>query len=205
MNEETDLLQIKIEKAKAELSEDTLNAINAVDFKAVILEMRQKRGYTFEQLGDLETETELLLCGLVSQENYPKELENRLHLSKTEVSELIKEMNDKVFAKIKENMIKGIEGKKIFPEEPIKNSTKNVPLNEEESNTQVLNTAGIEIISEAKKETPPIFAQKLSGYVKNDVVETQHSLENLTSSNPTPSPIPQKPTSTIDPYRERPE
>ena len=80
MENTTDLLQIKIEKAKAQLSDDTLNAINAVDWKAVILSIRETKGYSFEQLGDLETETELLLCGLLSPENYSKELENRMHL-----------------------------------------------------------------------------------------------------------------------------
>lgn len=70
-----DLLQIKIEQAKAQLPEDTQNAISAVDWKAVILGMRGKRGYSFEQLGDLEIETELLLCGLLNPENYSKELE----------------------------------------------------------------------------------------------------------------------------------
>ena len=55
-----DLLQIKIEKAKGELPEETLNAIAAVDWKAVILGMRESKGFNFEQLGDLELETELI-------------------------------------------------------------------------------------------------------------------------------------------------
>src|SRR3989339_153420 len=105
MDNIADLLQIKIEKAKAELPEDTQNAINAVDWKAVIFSMREKRGYSFEQLGDLEIETELLLCGLLGPENYSKELEKRMRLSKAEVNDLVREMNDRVFAKIKENLI----------------------------------------------------------------------------------------------------
>jgi len=186
----TDLLQMKIEEAKALLPEDTRNAIDAVDYKTVILEMRKTRGYTFEQLGDLETETELLLCGLISPEDYSKELENRMHLQKTEVNELIKEMNDRVFAKIKENLIKRTG---------------------EKDDMQVLNSAGIEIIDENKKEikeTHPIFAQKLSGSFQIPVVKTEHSLDNITKINTINAPTPQstitsKPT--IDPYREIPE
>lgn len=197
----TDLLQIKIDKAKMELPIETQNAINAVDYNAVILEMRKTKGYTFEQLGDLETETELLLCGLVSPENYSKELENRMHLTKNEVNELIKEMNDRVFAKIKENLVKNMEGKKM--PDSVTNNTE-----EEKINTKILNSAGIEIINENKTEPtpkPPIFVQKLSGNVKNEVVATEHSLENITKAS---IPVPQNVTSSkpaVDPYREIPE
>ena len=224
MDNTTDLLQIKIEKAKTQLPEETKNAINSVDWKAVILGMRGKKGYSFEQLGDLETETELLLCGLLDPENYPKELENRMKLSKTEVNELVKEMNEQVFAKIKENLIKRTERKEGFTQNTEK---------EEKSNTQIFNSAGIEVITDLpavpsaqlmqagklelttpenrenilksieKPETiRPISAQKLSGYVKNEVKETEHSLNNITSSN-TPSAIPVNPA--VDPYREVPE
>lgn len=196
-------LQIKIEEAKMQLPEETRSAINAVDYKAVILEMRKTKGYSFEQLGDLETETELLLCGLLSPENYSKELENRMHLSKNEVNELINEMNDRVFAKIKENLIKGIESK-----------------TQEENDTQILNSAGIEIVpdmpsipsiglKQMEKPAPvpehPIFAQKLSGSFQMPVVKTEHTLENITkTTTPTPpSPTPSKPN--MDPYREIPE
>ena len=202
-NNSIDLLQIKIDEAKSELPEETRNAINAVDYKTVILEMRKTKGYTFEQLGDLETETELLLCGLISPKNYSKELENRMHLSKTDVNELVKEMNDRVFAKIKENLVKELEGK-----------------TKEKNDTQILHSAGIEIIPDlpavpsaqlmqaGKLELttpPPILTQKLSGSFQVPIVKTEHSLENITKINiPTPQNTKiNKPS--IDPYREIPE
>lgn len=113
-NDPIDLLQIKIEKAKRELPEDTQSAIAAVDWKAAILGMRGKHGYTFEQLGDLELETELLLSGLLNTESYPRELERRMKISKGEANELVNEMNNLVFKKIREELIKNIERKKIF-------------------------------------------------------------------------------------------
>jgi hypothetical protein len=208
-NNSMDLLQIKIDEAKAQLPKETANAINAVDYKAVILEMRQSKGYTFEQLGDLETETELLLCGLVSPENYSKELENRMHLPKNQVNELIKEMNEKVFAKIKENLIKGTGGD-----------------TEKKNDTQILNSAGIEIIPdlpaipstkmiqvekpELTTSTPPVLVQKLSGSLKVPMVKTEHSLENITrasgesSQSNVQKEVP-KSGYTVDPYRMPPE
>jgi hypothetical protein len=123
MDNTIDLLQIKIEKAKAQLSDDTLNAINSVPWKDIIIGMREKNGYTFEQLGDLELETELLLCGLVSPENYPKEIRSRLKISEIQANELVKEMNELIFSRIKEELIKTVERKKMF-------AKKNSPLEE---------------------------------------------------------------------------
>lgn len=211
MDNPTDLLQIKIDKAKAQLSEDTLNAIAAVPWQATILQMRETKGYTFEQLGELEIETELVLCGLLSPINYPKELENRMHLSKTEVDGLVKEMNNLVFAKIKENLVKGIEGKKVFEQKAVPIEMQETE-EEKKKNDQILNSAGIEIIPEKleitdgkAEETHPILAQKLSGYVKNDVKETDHSLNNITKTN-TSNPVEVKPKiPSADPYREKPE
>ena len=114
MDDIIDLLQVKIENAKAKLPEATLNAINAVDWKAVILGMREKHGYTFEQLGDLDLETELVLSGLSDPRDYPKEIQTRMGLTKEQTNDLVREMNDLVFSKIKEELIKNSERKKTF-------------------------------------------------------------------------------------------
>lgn len=225
MEDTKNLLQVKIEKAKALLSEDTLEAINAVDWKAVILGIRETKGYSFEQLGDLETETELLLCGLVSPENYSKEIETRMHLSRMEANELVKEMNIKVFTKIKENLIKILDRKKVINAvvAPEKISTPDVSVKpishdteeDKKVNKQVLNNAGIEILPEKlelKKggEMPPILTQKLSSSVQASVVATDHSLNNLTKTSETLVPETPKTAPTSyppkgDPYRLSPD
>jgi hypothetical protein len=83
-----------------------------------------------------------LLCGLVSGENYPKELEKRMGISKSATNELVNEMNNSVFRKIQEELIKNIERKKILQ--------KNSPSAPEvgDKDTQVLSSAGIEIVPE---------------------------------------------------------
>ena len=104
-----DLLQIKIEKAKSQLTDETLNAINAVDWKDTIIQMRANKGYSFEQLESLETETELVLCGLLDPKDYSKELETRMGISKNETNQLVDEMNKQVFSKIKDELVKANE------------------------------------------------------------------------------------------------
>ena len=227
-----DALQVKIEQAKAKLPSVTLNAINSVDWRAVIYDMTG-RGYTIEQLGDLELETELVLCGLTNPENYLKELQGQMKITKEQAQKLVNEMNEKVFKKIKNKMIEDTKRKPA----PQKQAPK------QETNNQELKKAGVEIVPDATSaannnhiepqeeilkilerpelEAParnvssiadaggphPIVAQKLSGPMKIPSVKTEHTLENLTKpSETTQVPEPQKqptpPKYDIDPYRE---
>src|SRR3989344_2517723 len=133
-----DALQVKIEQAKAKLPSVTLNAINSVDWRAVIYDMTG-RGYTIEQLGDLELETELVLCGLTNPENYLKELQGQMKITKEQAQKLVNEMNEKVFKKIKNKMIEDTERKPS----PQKQAPK------QETNNQELKKAGVEIVPDA--------------------------------------------------------
>jgi hypothetical protein len=220
MDDTIDLLQIKIENAKKKLSEDTLKAIAAVPWQAEIIKMRETRGFTFEQLGNLEIETELVLCGLLNPRDYPRELENRMKISKGVANELVEEMNKLVFTKIKEELIKNTE-RKNYPPRPL-GTPQEGNRDTEEENVQIFKEHGIEIINGDEKEkketlpvpeklelstpakaTPqegnntihPILAQKMSGPVQTQMVKTEHTLENITKAK-----IP-----ATDPYREIPE
>ena len=109
MDKQIDQLEIEISKAKEKLSQKSREAIDAVNWKQIISGMNIK--FNSEQLGDLETETELLLYGLTATENFPRELENRLKISKNEVVLLINELDRLIFKKIQlelENRLKGI-------------------------------------------------------------------------------------------------
>lgn len=200
MNENPiDLLQIKIEKAKKELPEETLRSIEAVDWKKTILDMRQKKGYSFEQLENLETETELLLCGLLNPADYPKELETRMGLQKPQVNELINELNESIFKKIREEFIKITEKKETREETP-------KPLYKPQLPNLQTKKKEAEEVKEPPK--PPIFAQKLSGPVNAPVKTTEHTLENLSKEKvlpETPKTEPKDEKPKIDPYREIPE
>ena len=212
MDDVIDLLQVKIEKAKVALPTETVNAIATVDWKAAILGLRRKHGYSFEQLGDLELETELLLCGLLTPEDYPKELENRMNIGKAAANELVNEMNDLVFKKIREELIKNVERKKIFAKketseeskgQSLKNSPRTVLEKKENLPVVALPTVPRTQMMQAEKlelkEAHPILAQKLSNSFKLPMTETEHSLNNISKN----SGIPIKPN--IDPYREIPE
>ena len=104
MDKLTDTLDIRIAKAKENLSEESRDAINAVSWKLILSGINN--AYSSDQLESLETETELLLCGLLSTEDYPRELESRMHLNKSEVEILINEIDKLIFKKIQEGLEK---------------------------------------------------------------------------------------------------
>ena len=114
MDTPIDMLQVKIEQAREALPRETRHAIDSVDWRAIILGMREKKGYSFEQLEDLELETELLLCGLLNPTNYSKELEERLKIPRSQVDLLVQEMNEFVFKKIKDELIKNSQREEVF-------------------------------------------------------------------------------------------
>ena len=109
-----DILQVKIDKAMEALPRATRKAIEAVDWKSAILSMREKKGYNFEQLEDLELQTELVLSGLLKPEDYPQKLEENLGISRSQVDLLVNEMNEFVFKKIREELIKNSDRESIF-------------------------------------------------------------------------------------------
>ena len=154
MQDPVDLLQIKIDEARRKLPEETRQAVDAVPWKTAIIGMREGRGWSFEQLGDLELETELLLCGLLSSENYPKELRERMKISQAQTDELVGEMNERVFKKIREELIKITERKRLSrPASPasavadLSRPEISAPENKN-GDAQILNSAGINIIKE---------------------------------------------------------
>jgi hypothetical protein len=156
-----DALQIKIDEAKANLPEETKNAISAVDWRSAVLAMREKKGYSFSQLEDLEIETELLLYGLLKPEDYPKELETRMKISKEDSNELINQLNELIFNKIRNELVKNSETRKIpvISEKQAKSSEAGSPdasveafrENQNKVDNKVLDQSGIQIVSEEKK------------------------------------------------------
>jgi hypothetical protein len=244
-NDQINQLKIKIEEAKRKLPTETLNAIATVDWRAEISGLRLKKGFTFEQLGSLELEIELILCGLLNPKDFPGEIEKKMGLGKIEANEVVNEMNDLVFKKIREELIKNVESKKFLDDKDSQGTILSEPLIRQEESlvnkkeTKVLEGAGISIIIQkngevkppgslekredvlkgvenpnpikadrllspagatAKEELPPTLMQKLSGSFQGKVVETEHTLGNLSKADTANTPPPSK----IDPYREIP-
>ncbi len=199
MDDTKDLLQAKIEKAKEGLPPETLRAIETVDWKATILGMHEKKGYSFEQLGDLETETELVLCGLLSPADYPKELERRMNIPRTQAESLTSEMNELVFKKIREELIKNTSQENTIRPAPAptamppkpKTLSEDITNIKRESleNSAVLKQAGIEIMpselasGKTEKGPDPLHISKLSAPFKMPQVKTEYTVSNMSKGS----------------------
>lgn len=112
MDNTIESLQIKIEGARELLTEKSRDAIDSISWKLIIDGMKEK--YNPEQLENLKTETELLLCGLLNAKEYENEIENRLLISKDGVVSLLNDMDNLVFKKIQEALEKRLENKTII-------------------------------------------------------------------------------------------
>lgn len=197
-------MQIKIDEARLRLPEVTRQAIDAVDWRGAIMQIRNREGYDFIQLGDLEMETELVLCGLANPEEYPRRIEKALRLTHEAAQKLVADMNERVFKKIKEEMIKIAENQKVASEEtPPQPAASAEPV---ESREEILQ----KIESPLPAEAHPLLAEKLSGPMQMPSSKTIHSLDNLTKPGAVDkgkpaqkSAVPQK--YNVDPYREAPE
>ena len=215
MPDPIDLLQIKIDKAKAALPEATRRAIETSNWKDVIVKMRETHGYTYEQLGDLELETELLLAGLVPTDKYPKELEARMKISPAQAQELVNEMNQLVFSKIREEFVKITETPRPVSSPPAKGewsprATEGVKKTEPslpevgmpEIEGKILKQAGIEITPKG-----PVPNMKLTDTFQMPKKTTEYTLPGISKTPEAAGKVdePPKKYSGLDPYREKPQ
>jgi hypothetical protein len=102
-----DNLQLDILQARANLPAKTKKAIDAVGWREIINRMNKK--YSPEQLKILEKKTELLLCGLLKTDDYPKELGLEMNISKENIISLITEMDILIFQKIQKELEREID------------------------------------------------------------------------------------------------
>src|SRR3989344_2258471 len=95
-----DPLQIKIDAQKRKLPKVSQAALASFDWKKPLFEIGKKYGFRPDQLGDLETETELALVGLVPGERYVHEIKKHLNVSDLAAEQLVNDVNDKIFKKL---------------------------------------------------------------------------------------------------------
>lgn len=200
----------EIQKKFESLPENVKWAIMGANVDDNIIEIGQQQGLNVEQMGQLSLEVHMEMFGFTPADKFEESVKNSLNLPSDKIKAIVEAVNEKILKKVRENM--------MAEENNPASDTEDT--DEEENDKQILNSSGIEILDENKKEImppveklelkaketePPILAQKLTGFVKNEVKETEHALNNLTKmSAPVTSNEKPKIPST-DPYREIPE
>lgn len=200
-------------------------------YEESLIEIGKQYSLNVEQLGILERETTMTMMGLIPTKDFEDELGHELNIDKLKVSQIVKDINEKIFLRIRDllklmNTPAG-EEPSIEEEQIVEITNKNV-------DQEIMKKAGIEIVepSPISKTPNPIFMQKMSKPFQIPMTKTEHSLENLSKTQtpeearvpivtPTPKIIP--PVKTItdikrtvpqapkiypkggDPYRINPE
>jgi hypothetical protein len=106
--------QKTFEEQLAYLPEVNQRALRSFDWATKILDIGKTHGLYIDQLEDLQVETMLVLVGLISPDDYPKEIMNRLAISPTETDKLIADINDTIFTPIHDYIVNQ-ESQKIIP------------------------------------------------------------------------------------------
>ncbi len=152
----------KIIKEKFDaLPQSIQEMILSTNYQDTLIEIGKQYQLNVEQMGILERETTLVMMGLTPTKNFEVELTRELHVDKFKGSQIVKDINEKIFLRIREllklmNTPKGeepslensppekypLEGSgQIYP--PRLSAT---PQEGNKNDTTILNKAGIEII-----------------------------------------------------------
>ncbi|MES2416352.1 MAG: hypothetical protein V4504_01495 [Patescibacteria group bacterium] len=179
---------------------ETNEAIDLIDWKQAILDIKTKYNFNLEQLEELERETKLIFSGSTNPENFKKEIQEKMRLSGEEASQITNEMNEKVFKKIRDEFAK------IMALQNTKNQNTTKEIIQNKQDTDVLKQAGIEVLSEKTQnensenisdrdrsdmlqkvehpelieKIPTLTLQKLSGAFNLPEAKTEYSIENIT-------------------------
>lgn len=215
------------------LPEDVQKMLISSEYQMKLYEIAKKEKLTYEQLGTLELETTMVLLGMTEPEEFSGEIKTALGIADATIDDMIKEINQQVFAPIRESM------KKIYSAKEQADEAVNGALsNGAKIDEKVLEKSGIEIEKKGtdevkiqdeireevggklnrndllkgienppKSSTPSFVTQKMTQPSSIPKQETSYTPKNITSSPQAPvAPTPPASTSkpAIDPYREIP-
>ncbi len=188
-----------------------------------ILNIGKKNGIVnIEQLGIFQTETNLMLLGLVHPDDYPNELKNQLKIDDIKVDNIVNDVNAQILSGIREKLKEvyektdkigdGIDEQPLESREeilktiPARNAYSTPASNALRSNVGWADAGGETPDLSAEKElpappteekAPSILTQKFSGAFQIPTVETDHSLNNMSKdSGEEKTKLPK-----VDPYR----
>ena len=105
MKKPDDTFEKMIHERMQKLPDVTREALVEFDWKNEVLSIGRKFDMNLDQLNSLETETTLVLVGLLAPRRYPNELKKRLGTNTQATQEIIKQINASVFKKIRNRVI----------------------------------------------------------------------------------------------------
>lgn len=98
-----------IEERVAMLPPYIRTALGNINWGPEILNIGKKFGLHVDEMGTLQTETVLVLVGLVHPNEYPANLRQELHVPQEKIDGIVKDVNEKILKTIRQSLIDFIE------------------------------------------------------------------------------------------------
>jgi len=152
-NENDEEVNTKLDDRFSKLTEETKDAIEKSDYQTKIYEIGQKYNLTVYQIGILGEAVINVMLGITLPNKFEESLKN-LELPGEKITEIVNDINEKVFKKIREELVKNIGIKKV---EEIKQEPPISPLSGGEEMRTSLDKGRKEGFSENKID---LFAEK---------------------------------------------
>lgn len=84
------------------LPEEVKRAFKALPIEATMQEIAQKNGLHVDQVGDLYTETALVMLGVEKVGDFKKNIQSNLHVSSALAENILNDVNQKIFLSIRQ-------------------------------------------------------------------------------------------------------
>ncbi|HQV64667.1 MAG TPA: hypothetical protein PKZ56_00290 [Candidatus Paceibacterota bacterium] len=156
MNEK---LKQQFEEQLIYLPDINQQALKSFDWATQLLSIGHQYGLHIDQLEDLQMETMMLLVGLISPEQYPDHLTEKLAVSPTEISKIIEQINHQVFIPIHDYIINGGDNPITTPENVMGSAGLEITTDETPINTAppgpTIRTGGSTPINQVVPDTKP--------------------------------------------------
>ena len=213
--EEESEIAPKLDERFEKLPPNIKKIVSESNYQDALYNISKEYNLNVTQMGVLDKATTDLIIGDLGPERFEDSLRPKIGLEPEKLTKLVNDVNEKIFRRIREKiMASSGRQPEIKPETKSAPAPENLPIAPSlGGENTVLKKAGIHIQNETtpvldkleleasvklNKEVRPILAQKLSGYVGNEIKETEHSIDNsvkkdglkpsLIQSMPTPPP-----------------
>lgn len=175
------------------LPKEVQEAVAKSGWKEKLYEIAKKYKLNIEQMGILEDETVKTLVNITHPEQYEEKLSSKINISKEDIANLIKDVNESIFQKIREGE-KVITKEEEVPLPPYAGTIKNDELkitNEKETPKAIENVTPIISKPEIPIDNSKNIMSSMEEKLKNPTV-SDHTISDHSNSSIKPA----------DPYRE---
>ncbi len=167
---------VKLDERFSKLPKEVQVAISESNYQPTLYAIAESHKLSISSMGALEEATTKVMLGIIHPDMYEKELQDKIKISKEEISKLVSEVNEKILKNIREilkshwgqnNTAKAEDDDVPIPPYAISTITTQAPFKKETA-AEVYKDSGIELVKDDKPSTPKIEEGAMS--LKEDAI-----------------------------------